>query len=231
MDNYLKGNSDYWGKGYSAPMVDHHTFRFYGRILKHEFNLPKNNTSLLDFGCGQGAAVNYFNSLKFNAYGVDISHADISAAKIRYPHIADSFSLCDADPSMHVDRYGGLEKYDVVTGFQAFYYFSKTRFNILMQKIYDQMNQGGIFFATMMGTKEEVFFENSSPTEDEWIRSVNFSNGRIKCKDYYMFFVKDEDDLCKKFEMFKPLHLGYYSAKFVTNEGSGFHYTFCGIKE
>jgi len=230
VSDYFKANSDYWEKGYSAPMVDHHMFRFYGRILKPQFNLPHNNTSLLDFGCGQGAAVNYFSSLKFNAYGSDISHTDINAAKIRYPHIKDYFSVCEADPK-NVVRYGGLEKYDVVTGFQAFYYFNKSDFNVLMQKIYNQMNTGGIFFATMMGTKSTEYFENSNPTEDEWLRKVDFSNGRIKCSDYYIFFVEDEDDLCKKFEMFKPLHLGYYCAKLNSNEGDGFHYTFCGIKE
>jgi len=231
-DNYLAGNVAYWEKGYNAPMVDHHMFRFYGRILKPYFNLPAlgSTTSLLDFGCGQGAAVNYFTSLKFDAYGCDISTHDIGVAKTRFSNIANAFSLCDPDPKK-VELYGPLPKYDIITGFQSLYYFSKPDFQALMGKLYDQLKPGGVFFATMMSVKSSEFYDNSAPTADEWLRAVNFSNSRVKCKDYYIFFVESEEDLKSRFSMFKPLHIGYYCAKLTSDEGDGFHYTFCGVKE
>ncbi len=98
MDDYLGDNKQYWEKGYEAPNVDHHTFRFFGRILKPQFGLPKSNEKLLDFGCGQEPAVTFFHVNGFSTQGVDISEKDISIAKARFPHIKDRFSLCHSDP-------------------------------------------------------------------------------------------------------------------------------------
>ena len=204
-------------------------FRFFGRILRPEFQLPQNNEKLLDFGCGQGAAVNYFHINGFNAQGVDISNADISAAQIRYPHIKNKFSICDVNPTAQGD-YGTETQYRVITAFQSLYYFSKADFTILMSRLYDQLEPGGVFFATMMGTKSSQFYNNSQPTEDDWLRKVEFSDSRLDVKDYFMFFIEDENDLKDKFSAFKPLHIGYYSAKLRSDEGDGFHYTFCGMK-
>ena len=100
-----------------------------------------------------------------------------------------------------------------------------------MKKIYDQLEDDGVFFATMMGTKSKEFYGNSVATDDEWIRTVNFSNSRIQCENYSMFFIEDEKDLKEKFNMFEPKHIGYYCAKIAQDEGDGFHYTFCGVKK
>jgi cyclopropane fatty-acyl-phospholipid synthase-like methyltransferase len=97
IESYLGDNKEYWEKGYEAPNVDHHTFRFFGRILKPEFGLPEHNEKLLDFGCGQGAAVNFFHMNGFDAYGVDISEKDISIARSRFSHIKNKFTICNAD--------------------------------------------------------------------------------------------------------------------------------------
>jgi cyclopropane fatty-acyl-phospholipid synthase-like methyltransferase len=227
--NQLDDNKEYWEKGYSAPNVDHHTFRFFGRILKPEFELPKDNEKLLDFGCGQGAAVNFFHMNGFNAHGVDISHEDISVARSRFPHIKDKFTICDPDPNIQT-QYGSEKEYSVITAFQSLYYFSKADFNVVMGRIYDQLAPGGVFFATMMGIQSSEFWDNSQPTDDEWLRKVDFSNSRVDVKNYFMFFVRDESDLIDKFKMFRPVHIGYYSAKLRSDEGDGFHYTFCGVK-
>ena len=86
--SYLDENRAYWERGYNAVNVDHPVFRFYGRILKPDFGLGGNWERLVDFGCGQGAAVSFFQKHVFHARGVDVSETDIAAAKIRFPHIA-----------------------------------------------------------------------------------------------------------------------------------------------
>ena len=228
MKTYLEKNKEYWEQGYPAINVDHPIFRFYGRILKPEFNLGGNFERLIDFGCGQGSAVNYFSKMGFNAHGVDICNTDIDIAKQRYPHIANNLSICNPEPSKN-DYYGFKDNVSVVTGIQVFYCLAPKDLEICLQKIYDSMKPGGVFFATMMGEQSKEYFDNSVELENG-LRSVVFKNDRLEVKDYYMFFIKDENHLKKVFHMFKPLHIGYYCAKYRNDEGDGFHYTFCGTK-
>lgn len=226
--SYLEKNKEYWEKGYDAINVDHNVFRFYGRILKPEFNMGRNYEKLLDFGCGAGSAVNYFSMQGFNACGVDISNTDITTAKIRYPHIAQNFYVCDPDPKNN-DYYGFADEVSVITAIQSLYYFSDSDFGICMEKLYRSMRTGGVFFATMMGENSKEFYENSEEYKDG-LRVVNFKNDRLDVKNYYISFIKDENHLKSKFHMFKPIHIGYYCAKYRNDEGDGFHYTFCGVK-
>lgn len=228
--DYLASNKAYWEKGYHAVNVDHAAFRFYGRILKPQFGLTgEGHERFVEFGCGQGAAANYFSNLGFDVRAVDISETDIGIAKIRYPHIAPRFSVCNPKPASN-PFYGFADDVSVVTAFQSLYYFSDRDFTEVMDKIHRSMRKGGVFFATMMGEQSKEFFGASEPAADG-LRVVNFRNQRIDVKGYYMFFIKDEEHLKRKFSMFKPVHTGYYAAKLRSDEGDGFHHTFCGIKE
>lgn len=79
--NYDK-NVEYWQGRYNAPNVESFIFRFYGRILKHDFNIDgTNNEKVFDFGCGEGAALKFFAQQGFDVYGVDIAEQDIVAAR------------------------------------------------------------------------------------------------------------------------------------------------------
>ena len=89
--NYLSANHSYWKNEYTADNVDHTVFRSAGRILKPDFNLPNKHELLLDFGCGTGAAVNYYNKLGFEAFGMDSSDSAIKAAKLKYPMYSNNF--------------------------------------------------------------------------------------------------------------------------------------------
>ncbi len=227
--DYLETNQAHWQKGYAAVNVDHPVFRFYGRILKPDFYREGGNFErLLDFGCGQGAAVNFFQKMGFNARGVDISETDITAAKIRHPHLASNFFLCDPRPSKN-ECYGFSEDIAVITAIQSLYYLSKKDLQDCLEKLYDSMRPGGIFFATMMSENSKEFFDNSEDTDNE-MRIVSFKNGHLESKPHYIYFTRDEEELKQKFNMFKPLHIGYYAAKFRSDEGNGHHFTFCGRK-
>jgi cyclopropane fatty-acyl-phospholipid synthase-like methyltransferase len=186
MSEYLELNKNYWEKGYAAPNVDHNAFRFAGRILRPDFGLPRNRERLLDFGCGQGAAVKYFNGLGFTAHGTDFSVNDIAAARSAYPDLAKNFFLCDGQPSAN-PSYGDGEAYRVICAIQSLYYFTKSDFSDVVQRLYDQLEPGGVFYATMMGTESRQFFDNSSPTEDPWLRRVEFADSRHTVSDYTCF--------------------------------------------
>lgn len=228
MDAYLEGNRAYYEQGYEAECVDHPVFRVYGTILRDDFGLDgSGGEKLVDFGCGQGAAVNFFAAHGFNAYGVDISGTDIDRARARYPRIADNFALIDPKPLPDDVFFGG--DLDIVVAIQSLYFLSDTDMQVRLRSLYDQMKPGAVFYATMMGT-QSYYWENAEKAQDGLYRiTVNWK--RIKINDMYMTFVRNEQDLIRKFHMFRPVHLGFYNGRFRSDEGEFYHYTFVGRKD
>ena len=229
METYLKENKKYWQRGYMAPNVDHNVFRFYGRILRPQFGLTGENCeTLLDFGCGQGAAVDYFNRQGFQSFGVDISTTDLNVARARYPEIQSRFAEVDPQPDTN-DEFFDMN-YDVIIAVQSLYYYSDEDFNTRMESIYKMLKPNGIFYATMMGTECEQYYQNSEPYQDG-LRKINFDTNRdLKVRDYYVNFTNSEDELVRKFDMFEPVHIGFYSAKFRSDEPKSHHFIFVGTK-
>ncbi len=227
-DNYISDNKGYWSQSYSAPNVDRPVFRFFGAILAPDFNIiGRQNEHLLDFGCGQGAAVNYFNSLGFNSFGVDFSPSDIQVAKHRYPHIAHRFLEIDGIPKADDCFFNG--EFDVIIANQSLYYFSDTHLELRIRSLYDSLKEGGVFYATMMGIQSEKFFMNSTEKKDG-LSKIKIVNNREKIENYWINFTHDEDHLINKFSLFKPRHVGYYIDNIRPDEGPVHHYTFVGVK-
>ena len=228
MENYLHSNARYYdqGQGYEAPNVESYVFRAHGRIFEHDFGLTgANGERVLDFGCGSGAALAFFDSKGFDVYGVDISEKDLTRARDRMPHIPDHFRQVDAKPEASADLFGG--KFDLVISIQTLYFLSDTDFSLALASIYNNMKSGGYIHASMIGEKAALF-DFSEPAEDG-LRNVTWSNDRIAYKDLYMNFTKSKEDLETRFSQFEKIYIGHYDRDY-RNEGSEFHYTFTGRK-
>jgi SAM-dependent methyltransferase len=228
MNRYLQDNAAYWSTGYEAENVDHPVFRFYGRILVPDFGLDgAGHERVLDFGCGQGAAVEFFARKGFDAYGVDIAEIDLERARDRYPAIADSFARIDPKPKPDDVFFGG--DFDVILSVQTLYYLSEDDLDVRLASLYDQLAPGGVFYATMIGTRS-YFYEHSKPA-DGGLREIEFETPRLQVSQYFVNFTESEEQLKQRFRMFRPVHVGFYSQKFRSDEGAQFHYTFVGVKE
>ena len=225
MEEYLKRNSEYWRAGYDAPNVESFVFRPYGRIFKTEFGLTgSNHERLLDFGCGQGAAIRFFHSKGFDVYGVDISETDIARCQETMPDIRDHLAVIAPTPSEEDVFFGG--EYDLVLAVQALYYYSDSDLQRRLVSLHNQMKPGAILYATMMGPGHYMY-EHSQPYKDG-LRKVDFSLPRLQVSDYYVNFTHSEDELIDRFSMFEKVHVGFYDAKYREDEGRSFHYTFVG---
>ena len=82
----------------------------------------------------------------------------------------------------------------------------------------------------MIGTDYEDIYNNSEE-DDDGLRKINLKNSRLSIENYFVNFTTSEEDLLKKFGIFKPCHIGFYSEKFRSDEGQGFHYVFTGKKD
>src|SRR5437016_14551979 len=118
MTDYLEANSQYWSGRYQAPNVESFIFRLYGRILKFDYGIDgSNHERILDFGCGQGGALNFFDKAGFDCFGVDIAANDIAAARRNMPQIADQLMVVDPSPDEANVFFGG--GYDIVVSIQT----------------------------------------------------------------------------------------------------------------
>lgn len=226
MPNYLEKNAQYWTGTYDAPNVESFIFRFYGRILKFDYGIDgSKHERLLDFGCGQGGALNYFDKLGFSCFGVDIAENDIEAAKRCMPHIADQFMVIDPKPDENNIFFGG--GFDIVISIQTLDFLSNTDFNKAIKCIYNSMKPGAKIYASMNGYN--LYYRNHGKEIGDGLWNIKLKTSRLDY-DLCLNFVKDKEDMKKRFSLFKPVYMDYYDSSF-REEGSEFRYTFFGIKE
>jgi SAM-dependent methyltransferase len=236
MNNYHEKNKNYWSQGvFDAPNPETYVFRAYGRIFKFELGLDgSGKENLLDFGCGPGGNTNFYHSKGFTVYGVDLSEIDIKRCKERMPAVANNFKIVRPEPSENDIFFPGIS-FKIITAFQSIYFYTNKDLETRLKSLYNQMDNGGIIYATMMH-QSCWYYDMSEPFEDGLrlvkLNRVNDKNRPgLTTNDHYINFVKDEDDLKKKFHMFKPLHIGYYDGVYRNDERSEKHLTFIGIKK
>lgn len=225
--SYLEQTSNVWQNPYPSANVESHTFRAYGRFFKDRLqSLTKARPKVLDFGCGEGAALSYFSDQGLDVYGVDVSESSISVCQEKLPNCSDHFKVIPPAPNLDDDFFGC--KFDFVVSMQVLYYMNRTDLKTRLENLYGQMNDGAYFYASMVG-KQCYWYENSTPAEGG-ARLVKFEKDRYKMDPHCMLFMEGKEDLLETFSMFKKVHVGYYDAVYLENEGSEYHYTFIGQK-
>lgn len=212
---------------YEAPNVESFIFRFYGRILRHDMKIDgSEHENLLDFGCGEGAALRYFMGLGFNCYGVDIAPNDLDAAKAHMPEIASHLRLVDPKPQRNLEFFAGI-KFDVVVSIQTLDFLSDSNFQVAIENLYNNMAPGACIYASMNGW--QMYYREHSQYVGDGLWHFKLENDRVNY-DLFNNFVKDREDMKNRFHLFRPVYIDYYDSSF-REEGSEFRYTFFGIKD
>lgn len=227
MTDYLDNNARYWSGTYQAPNVESFIFRFYGRILKFDYGIDgSKHEKILDFGCGQGGALQFFDRLGFDCYGVDIAQNDIAVAQSRMPHIAGHFKIISSNPAENKIFFDN-EQFDIVISIQTLDFLSDSDFEKAIRCIYNNMNPGAKIYASMNGW--DMYYRKHAAYAGDGLWHVRFKTDRLDY-DLFLNFVKDKNAMKDKFKLFKPVYLDHYDSSF-REEGSEFRYTFFGIKE
>ena len=225
--SYLEKTAEVWQADYPSENVESHIFRAYGRFIKKE--LEKNcqgQPKVLDYGCGEGAALTYFKRQGLDVYGVDVSRVAIESCQQKMADCADHFKVIEAKPQENDDFFG--EQFDLVVSMQVLYYMDDLDLATRLQSLYNQMKPGALIYVSMVG--EQCYWYNKSKPSENGARLVEFNNGRYQMDEHQMAFTHDKEHLLEKFKLFEKLHIGYYDAQYLESEGSEFHYTFIGRK-
>lgn len=224
MDSYLKLNHRYHQRMYEGDNVESFVFRPYERILRDEFGFTgSNNEKLLDYGCGSGAALQFFKSKGFDVYGVDISPKNIEVCKRKMPDIASHFMVIGPEPRELNCFFGG--NFSLIVAFDSLYYYSNTDLRVCLVSLYSQMLPKAVIYATMIGTKCTYYYNNCVKFKDG-LWKVEFTKGR----EHFINLTESEEALLNKFTIFEKKHIGFYSYRFREDKGTSFFYTFVGQK-
>ena len=225
--SYLDKTAQVWQADYPSENVESHVFRAYGRVIKKELmELCDHQPKMLDYGCGEGAALKYFHNQGLDVYGVDVSKVAIESCKQKMPDLASHFKVIDPHPQKEDSFFG--ETFDFIMSMQVLYYMDDVDLQTRLVSLFNQLKPGGLIYVTMVAEKC-YWFENSVPAENG-ARLVSFNSERYQMDEHHMAFTRDEAHLLEKFSLFEKMHVGYYDAKYVDNEGSELHYTFIGRK-
>lgn len=225
--NYLQKNLDYWANGYDAPNTEGWVFRPYGQVIKEY--LPKHTTcSVVDWGCGAGGTLRFFLSQGMKVYGLDISAKDLAKARQSMPNVPENNFMCvKPEVEQGIIYFGG--GHDLFTCVQSLYYLDDKSMNIAIENIYRSLKKGGLIYATMM-TCNHYLAKNSSVFKNELCES-NYSGKRLKINNYYINPTKDKEHLIDRFKLFEPLHTGFYSYVYRSDEEPREHFTFIGRRK
>ena len=227
MTEYLEKNFEYWRGRYDAPNVESFIFRFYGRILKFDYGIDgSKHERILDFGCGQGAALNYFDKLGFNCFGVDIAENDVDVARSQMPHIANQFAVIEPKVDENRVFFDGT-KFDIVISIQTLDFLSDADFEKAIRSLYDSMKSGAKIYTSMNAW--DMYYRKNGEYAGDGLWHIKFKTDRLDY-DLFLNFVKDKDAMREKFKLFKSVYLDHYDLSF-RGEGSELRYNFFGVKE
>ncbi len=222
---YLEKNREYWSGTYDAPNVESFIFRFYGRILRFDYGIDGGkHERLLDFGCGQGGALRFFDQKGFNVHGVDIAEKDLGVARQIMPHRREQLTLVSPTPNPEAVLFGG--NFDIVISIQTLDFLSNTDCAKAIRCLYNNMKPGALIYASMNGYS--MYYRQHATVAEDGLWHVCFKTSRVDY-DLYLNFVKDKDEMKERFKLFTPIYLDYYDSSF-RHEGSEFRYTFFGQK-
>jgi cyclopropane fatty-acyl-phospholipid synthase-like methyltransferase len=218
--NYLKENYKYWNFDYDSKNVESVIFRLLN--ILEQFYIKK-NSSFLDFGCGQGASVNYLINKKYKAVGVDISKKNIEIGNKffkfdkLYTVPIDSFN-CD------FTKYNKNNKFDVILCQQSIYYFSEEHFKKILDSFFNALNKNGILYFSAISTNHTLF--NKKKKYTGWLCShkFNYKKGNLL---NHTFFVSSPKKFYEKYlSKFKLCHIGEYFMQLTSKTTNNHHYTF-----
>ncbi len=210
-----------YSSGYGIIYPEGHVIRLYESILNREFNID--NWTLLDFGCGNGTHMNYFQTKGIDTWGVDISSSAIENGIRIYPNLKNHLRTKGIDQSL-LDIFPD-QKFNIIFSNQTLYYLDKNTLEVYLQQINSLLKTNGLVYFTMI-SNEHYLYNLSSPIENSSLRKVKHTS-RV-AEDTEVFFINSEADTEKLFSLFEPYFIGHYDIQM--REGSRKHYQFLGKK-
>ena len=208
--------------GYGLKYPDGHVIRFHRQILEYELGLTTG--TILDYGCGTGIHLHYFEQNGYTPYGCDISSTAIEKCKSLMPTYAENFHVIPTVPRLR--DYFSVDL-DIVFSNQVLYYLTDRDLHNVVSQFYLMLKHGGILFATMIAPTN--YYSRFVQGTQEGLSKVVL-RGRLNETTFVNFKTKEEVLKLFTSEGFTKFHLGFYGSIIREDEGPTDHHMFVGRK-
>lgn len=164
-DNIAKEYVDYFGDDWE-----------FIKEIEEFKSLLKENSTVLDLGCGSGYITNYLYEHKLNAIGIDFSKEMIDIAREKFSKI--KFLLTDF---VDIEKHFQKNSVDALIAIYSLYFVPKEQFEKLLSSLSKILKDKGLFlFVTQIGNGEDFI---STPLMEE---------NNVKEKLYVNYYLKEE---------------------------------------
>ncbi len=213
-----------WAKkykaGYGIQFPEGHVIRTWVRVLQFELGWkPNEGRSILDFGCGTGAHLAYFDGLGFEVSGVDVAQDAILRCKELFPDRQDRFVTISHAQNM--EEVFSKNSFDLILANQSLYYLNDKELKACLAQMKSLLKPGGVLLASLMGPGHNYLNYVVDETDEGLKRIEANYRGHMAS---WINFVDSKEEMLSLFSDFNVLHLGWYDFVIREQEGSSFHY-------
>jgi len=138
---------------------------------------------VLELGCGFGANVPFFESLKVTYYAIEGSETIVKKLHQKYPHLKGRIKLGDFTRNFYFEQ-----KFDLIVDRSALTHNSTVAIKKGIENIYKHLSKNGRYIGIDWFSTNHSEYQNGMPTDDIYTRTNytegNFANvGRVHFSD------------------------------------------------
>lgn len=185
-----------WGKYPSEDVI-----RFVARNL---YKLDRENTKVLDFGCGAGSNTWYLAKERFDTYGLDGSKSAVEKTKnrIREEKLKANISLADASDTGYQENH-----FDAIIDSAVIYANNIENIRMILKEVYRILKKDGKFFSTGLFSTETTGYNSGERIEENTYKDL--TDGILTNRGTAHFFHKSEIKKLWTEAGFKNLNIDY----------------------
>ena len=144
-------------------------------FIKENLEQFKKGSKVFEIGSADGENAKYIERLGYNITASDIADAFINETKSKVENTV-KFNVLEDDFK---------DKYLAVLAWRVFVHFTKEDLELTLNKVYNALEEGGVFIFNIMNRETKV-------CDEEW---VDFPNEyHMDAERYYKYFLKEEVD-------------------------------------
>lgn len=219
LDDGKKKWEEEYRNGYGNQWPDTKMITAYYRYIKPHVISEK--PKVLDFGCGIGQNLRFFETIGFEVYGIDISKKAIERCLELHPHWKERVCSANILKEKTISELFDVN-FDVVISCECLYYLNDVDITYVLEQFSNCMTSNGRFYGTMHSWASNNFKSYKKCKETSALTAID-KFGRLDTS-FAMNIIENEKELQEKFSVLECEHIFKSSSNITGVYSESFHY-------